>query len=524
MAQKKNPNKKVVSKTKKKRKDADLSTYPIQGLKQLLHSQNYLDCAKIVSPTDAVADGTVRLFVFAKPDPKKFRKIVERWPKWQIEKSINSNEVWITGAGPDGPETICQSWLSLCEDSEHYSQLTPSSFGLSRDLVGQWLLQQPDAPIYVEFIEAASEFIYGGLVGLGVASYRYLKAAQGQMMSSLYVSSSPKKLRVTDLDKARQLSSATNFCRHLVNAPANILNPKSYTQILKSYFQRAKNFKVEIWEEPQLKKENAGLLLAVGQGAATPPALVRLSYRPAGSKKKPIAFVGKGITFDTGGLDIKPSSGMRIMKKDMGGSAALAGLAYWVAEAQPKRPCDFYFSLAENAVSAYSMRPGDVIQSRNGITVEIDNTDAEGRLVLADALDVASRQKEKPSAIIDVATLTGAIKMGLGSEIPGLFCNSDSLSEKLLLSWQEKGELLWRMPLFHQHKRKLQSFVANTANSASGFGGAIRAAVFLEQFVDNSIPWAHFDIYAWADSPSGAIAEVGASGQAVQGLVGFLEK
>lgn len=271
----------------------------------------------------------------------------------------------------------------------------------------------------------------------------------------------------------------------------------------------------------RLKKEKMGLHVAVGQAASQEPHLVHIQYRNGGKSQKPYAFVGKGITFDAGGLDIKPSQGMRLMKKDMGGSASVAGTALWVANAQPKINCDFYFAIAENAVGTESFRPSDVITARNGLSVEIHNTDAEGRLVMADALTLAT--EKKPQLVIDIATLTGAIKHGLGGNTPGLFSNSDNLAESLLKTGQKRGDVFWRMPLVPEEKLRLRSDVADLVNATNGYGGAITAALFLEHFV-NGVPWAHFDIYAWVDSATGVYGASGGSGQIVQAMTLFLEE
>jgi leucyl aminopeptidase len=208
----------------------------------------------------------------------------------------------------------------------------------------------------------------------------------------------------------------------------------------------------------------------------------------------------------------------------MGGSAAVVGLAMYMDQMNLKRPYDFYLAIAENSVDGESFRPGDVYKAKNGMTVEISNTDAEGRLVLADVLDVAVHQSEKPLCVIDLATLTGAIKVALGAEIAGLFSNNDDLSEMLVESSKAYGDLVWRMPLVSKYSGQLNSSVAAIQNSADGgFGGAITAALFLEKFV-GSIPWAHLDIYSWNDKVSGSFGFVGGNGQGVQALIGFIEQ
>jgi len=305
--------------------------------------------------------------------------------------------------------------------------------------------------------------------------------------------------------------------------PPNELNPTSMQTIIQKEISFSKSSTIEVWDYEKCKKESMNLLVATGEGSKDKPKMIRIKYRPAGSKnKKPIAFVGKGITFDTGGLDIKPSSGMRLMKKDMGGSASVLALAIWADATKYKRPCDFYLALAENSVDANSMRPSDVYRSRSGHLVEIDNTDAEGRLVLADVIDVAVTQKEIPEYLIDVATLTGAIKVALGADVAGLFCNDEKMSEQILKAGQLSAEPHWRMPLIQKYAASLNSNFADFKNSADGFGGAITAALFLEKFA-RGIKWAHLDVYCWTDKNTGALTAGSANGQPVQSLISWME-
>ncbi|MBY0452738.1 MAG: leucyl aminopeptidase family protein, partial [Bdellovibrionaceae bacterium] len=337
-----------------------------------------------------------------------------------------------------------------------------------------------------------------------------------------------KSVKVNEkaINEAQLEATAVQLARHLVNLPPNEANPETIEEMtLKQLNWPKGKVKINVWDDKKLKAENMNLLLAVGAGSATPPRMIHIQYRPqAKSNKKPVAFVGKGITFDTGGLDIKPSSAMRLMKKDMGGAASVLGLAYWVAHSGCKQPCDFYLALAENGVDAKAMRPSDVYMSRAGLLVEIDNTDAEGRLVLADAMDVAAKQTgaNEPEYLIDLATLTGAIKVALGAEVAGLFCNDDKLANELEWAGQAVGESNWRMPLVQKYFGSLSSPFADFKNSGEGFGGAITAALFLEKFC-NGKKWAHLDIYAWADRMSGPYASAGGNGQAVQTLIHWLK-
>lgn len=422
--------------------------------------------------------------------------------------------------------------------NDHGGYLNESAYANSRDQAGAIISQLnqyknlKEKHIAVHFAAGLSkECVTGFIVGSELASYNYLQVQKNGDEKSktlrtthFYISG---KCTDADLELALSLSRATNLARHLVNLPPNLVNPTSMQKITET-LPFSKKTSIEVWNQERCKKENMNLLLAVGSGSKDQPRLIHLKYRPAGVKKtasaktkKPIAFVGKGITFDTGGLDIKPSSGMRLMKKDMGGSAAVLALALWVDQVGYSRPCDFYLALAENAVDAYSMRPSDVYKSRAGYLVEIDNTDAEGRLVLADALDVAVTQKDEPEYVINIATLTGAIKVALGADVAGLFCNDEKMSEQLMHAGQAAGEPNWRMPLVKKYWNSLNSNFADFKNSADGFGGAITAALFLEKFI-GSKKWAHLDVYSWTDKSTGALSAGAANGQPVQSMANWL--
>jgi leucyl aminopeptidase len=413
---------------------------------------------------------------------------------------------------------------SAAIESESDSRLKTPMPVRVRDAVGGVvsLLERMDIA-HAEFeFKLDEQALEAAILGLELALYRFKRVFKGEAPKlRFHLRNRGKVLAAAALSEATTLGLAVNLARHLVNLPPNMLNPVTYADAVQKMFARQKNLKVEVWTEERLRKENMNLLLAVGSGSATPPRLVHIQYRPPGVKKNPVAFVGKGVTFDSGGLDIKPSSGMRLMKKDMGGSAALVGVARWLSEAQPKVAMDFYLSMAENAVSSRAFRPSDVIIARNGQSIEIHNTDAEGRLVMADALDVAAKQKDTPRHVIDVSTLTGAIKVALGAGIAGLFSNDAKLAAGLNQAGQKVGDLNWIMPLFQRYRGQLNSIFADQANASDGFGGAITAALFLEKFV-NGLSWAHLDIYAWKDSADGAWLEGGGSGQSVLGLTQWL--
>lgn len=427
-----------------------------------------------------------------------------------------------------GPVWIVRGHLSL-KAQGHYGLLDDSVYGRARDLTGSCMVRVKEyelRQLRVSFFSASQEQKLGALVGLELAAYAYksVRYGRGNQLPQLCLDRADGKL----IQEAAALGCGVNIARHLVNLPGKDLNPRSYSDFIVQLFKDSSGCKVTVWKDEKLREEGLELLHSVGRGAEYPAELVRISYRPSGKGKgqQPLAFIGKGVTFDTGGLDIKQSQYMRLMKKDMGGSATLVGLAWWISEVKPNLPCDIYLALAENSVDAKSIRPGDILSARNGKTVEIHNTDAEGRLVMADAMLIAAAQSgaEKPAALIDAATLTGAMRVALGIKLAGLCSNHDGLADALLAASQRASDPCWRVPLVRDYRELLRSTVADLSNcSASPYAGAITAALFLQEFVDEEMKWAHLDMMAWAEKPAGAIGEVGGNGQMVQSLVKFLQ-
>ena len=448
-------------------------------------------------------------------------------PPWLLERARGKGGEMLYAATEAGP-----LWLLMAQakssGAAHDGLFRVSPYGVARDLAAQVvaaLAESGLAEVNWHFSAASEAEQRGALVGLELGAYRF-KQRRGAKpvldLPRLILHGVPGAI----LEAAHVLGVATNLARHLVNLPPNELNPTTYSEGLQELFGAYPAMTVSVWQGKKLVQERMGLLLGVGQAAAAGPALVHLKYRPKKIAKgvKPLAFVGKGITFDSGGLDIKDAGGMRLMKKDMGGSASLTGLAYWLAASDAAFPCDIYLALAENAVDQHSFRPGDILTARNGLTIEIDNTDAEGRLVLADALDVAvaATGADAPAAVINLATLTGAMRVALGLRIAGLFANDDDLARALLLSGQRTAEPAWRMPLYADYFIGMRSNFADFANAApGGRGGAITAALFLQKFV-REVPWAHFDMMAWSEGNTGGCIEAGGNGQCVQLLADFL--
>jgi leucyl aminopeptidase len=299
----------------------------------------------------------------------------------------------------------------------------------------------------------------------------------------------------------RSAASATWMVRDLVNAPANLLGPVELAEFAASLGRRY-GATVEITGGSTLD-EAYPTIAAVGRGSARPArvTILRWSGSAARSDAPLVSLCGKGVCFDTGGYDIKPSSGMLRMKKDMGGAATVLGLARLIMEANLPIRLAVRIGCVENAISGTAMRPLDVISTRKGLTVEVGNTDAEGRLVLCDLL--AEACVESPSLLVDCATLTGAARVALGPDLPAMFCNDDGWAEIMLRSGQKQHDPLWRLPLWAGYDRWLDSPIADLNNvSYKPHAGAITAALFLQRFIAPGIAWAHFDLYAWNDQAS----------------------
>jgi len=308
----------------------------------------------------------------------------------------------------------------------------------------------------------------------------------------------PAKLAIpsNDLKVLAPLVEATTQVRDLVNTPTEDMGPKHLSDAVKQLGKTHKA-KVREWVGDDLLDANFPTIHAVGRASHRAPRLVELTWGKASDPK--IAVIGKGVCFDTGGLDLKPADGMRWMKKDMGGAAHAIALAGLIMQAKLPVRLQLLIPAVENAVSGAAMRPGEVITTRAGITVEVDNTDAEGRLVLCDALSYASEQK--PELIIDFATLTGAARIALGPDLPALFANQDDIADQVITAGRNVNDPLWRLPLWRPYRKMLESYLADMANSgASRHAGAITAALYLERFVPETTPWLHLDTYAWNDA------------------------
>ncbi|HYH98875.1 leucyl aminopeptidase [Hyalangium sp.] len=333
----------------------------------------------------------------------------------------------------------------------------------------------------------------------------------------------PGVSRSRELDAAmelgRQVAEATNWARDLVNEPPNVVNPERLAEAAQEV-AKAAGLKATIGGRREIERLNMGMFLGVAQGSANEPRLIHLAYVPKNAKdakRTPLALVGKAITFDSGGLSLKPADSMVDMKTDMAGSAAVLGAMRVIGELQPPFPVHAFIGACENMPSGTAYRPGDILTSRLGKTVEITNTDAEGRLVLGDILAWAC--EHKPGAIVDLATLTGACVIALGNYIVGAFGEHDATMEDVLKAAKAAGEEFWRMPVTELQKDALRSEVADMKNSGERWGGAINAALFLKEFVGDT-PWVHLDIAGPSTSPKErGYFNKGATGVGVRTLV-----
>ncbi|MBL9098658.1 MAG: leucyl aminopeptidase [Alphaproteobacteria bacterium] len=307
---------------------------------------------------------------------------------------------------------------------------------------------------------------------------------------------------------AEAVTKAVVFARDLVTEPPNVLYPEEFAKRARKLEDLGVD--VEVLGEKEMAKLGMNAILGVGQGSERETQLLIMQWKGARDRNaQPVAFVGKGVTFDTGGISIKPAAGMDAMKYDMGGAAAVTGLMHALAGRKAKVNAIGICGLVENMPDGNAQRPGDVVKSMSGQTIEILNTDAEGRLVLADALWYC-QNRFKPKFMVDLATLTGAIRIALGLDIAGLFSNNDELAARLLAAGKAEGEELWRMPMGERYDKLIDSPIADMKNIGGQFGGSITAAQFIQRFV-NKLPWAHLDIAgtAWAEearnsTPKGA--------------------
>jgi leucyl aminopeptidase len=424
---------------------------------------------------------------------------------------LPAKNVWMVGLGPKddlGPDAVRRAAGKIAARASRYQKVAAT---LPVALEKEW-------PLGVQAL----------VEGILLGSYRFDrykgKEEDGDRpkLDRLVVLGPPRWNATTAkraISRAEILVEATTWARDLVNTPAKDATPDYLASEAKRMAKQV-GLTCKVWTKAELERGGFGGILGVGQGSENSPRLIELTYK--GGSGPPVALTGKGITFDSGGLSIKDAKNMEWMKADMAGAASVLGAMRAIARLKPKVNVIAAIPSAENMPGGSAIRPGDVLRHRGGKTSEVLNTDAEGRLVLADALAYLS--EKKPRVIVDTATLTGACMVALGEDIWGVFSTDRDVLRDLLEAGEEAGEPGWELPLRKEYRKQIESEVADVQNIGGRYGGAITAGLFLKEFVDN-VPWAHLDIAgpAFAESP-GDYWPKGATGNPVRTLVGFVER
>ena len=483
----------------------------------------------VAPPAKFSIQTAVAVMVFAEKAMSKAAKALDEASGGALARAISASR--FTGAKGQSLDVIAPHGLSIgrvilmgCGARAEFNakaaeQVAASAFGAAKacglEVLAIDLAEWP--------VEVAAQ---AGL-GARLAAYRFDRYRTTEKPEKK-PSVTKVQLVVSDPDKATDafdplstLSDAVYFARDLISEPANILYPEEFARRVKRL--EALGLEVEILGEKEMAALGMDSLLGVGQGSIRESQLAVIQWKGAADPSgQPLAFVGKGVCFDTGGISLKPADGMEDMKWDMGGAAAVAGLMHALAGRKAKVNVVGILGLVENMPGGNAQRPGDIVTSMSGKTIEVINTDAEGRLVLADALWYC-QQRFQPKFMVDLATLTGAIIISLGHDYAGLFSNNDDLADKLLAASKTSGEGLWRLPMPAAYEKQIESMAADVKNVGGRPGGSITAALFLQHFV-NGLPWAHLDIAgtAWKKPSTDATIPDGATGFGVQLLDRFV--
>lgn len=350
-------------------------------------------------------------------------------------------------------------------------------------------------------------------IGFRLGAYRYDRYREAKPAPTLVT---PAAADAAEVDR---LVEGAILARDLINTPANDLGPDALESEIRA-FAASRKMKLKVISGDELLRANFPMIHAVGRASAQAPRLLDFTWGNAGDPK--VTLVGKGVTFDTGGLDIKSASGMLLMKKDMGGAANVLGLAHAIVSARLRLRLRVLIPVVENSIAGAAFRPGDVLRSRKGLTVEIGNTDAEGRLILADALALAD--EERPELLIDMATLTGAARVALGPDLPPLYSTDDALARDLMQAGAITDDPLWQMPLWSPYDTMMSSKIADVNNAGTGgFAGSVTAALFLRRFVANAGAWVHLDIFGWVPEARPGRPQGGAD-QGIRAVYGVLRQ
>ena len=422
--------------------------------------------------------------------------------------------------GPDGQRVVVVGLGEIDVTPEQVRRAAGTAVRKAGELAGD---QGVKVAVCLDVVEP--EVIRGAAEGALLGSYRFVKVSGEQpsakVASITVVSSSAKPEAKRAIDAARIVATAVCLARDWVNTPANALYPETFADAARGAVKGTR-IEVEVLDEKVLERGGYGGLMAVGGGSDRGPRLVRFDYAPRGARGH-LALVGKGITFDTGGLNLKTADGMYTMKSDMAGAAAVLAATRAIAELGLKVRVTTYAAMAENMPSGTAYRPSDVLTMFGGTTVENVNSDAEGRLVMADALVRAGQ--DRPDLIVDVATLTGACMVALGERVAGLMTNADEAADRVLDAAESAGEAFWQLPIPEGTRSKLDSKVADLRSGGNRYGGALTAAAFLQTFVPDDILWAHLDIAGPAFNDEGPYDYVptGGTGMAVRTLVALAQ-
>ena len=399
---------------------------------------------------------------------------------------------------PDNDGTASRAYLGAGDGSDAF--ITGNLFKQLPE--GEWhFANLPENPLNL-------------FLGLGLGSYKFSRYLQTE---------GDKKLKFTlpeniDRSEFKRLVETTFFVRDLINTPTNDMQPDTIEEAIRQLGRTYGANVTSIWGD-DLLKQNFPMVHAVGRAGSVAPRIIDLRWGEVNRPK--VTLVGKGVAFDSGGLDIKSANGMLLMKKDMGGAANVMGLARLIMDAKLPVQLRLIVPAVENSISGNAFRPGDVLKSRKGLTVEIGNTDAEGRLILADAL--AFGDEDKPDYLFDMATLTGAARVALGPDVPPFYCNNGDLGREISTLSLNIQDPLWQLPLWKPYQKKLSSRIADLNNvTTDGFAGSITAALFLQKFVDQAVNWAHFDIYGWTPAEKPAFP-IGGEAQGIRTLYTFLK-
>ena len=455
--------------------------FNIRPIKRYISSLEYSYISDLLKSSDLKK----RLLVFNLNSKKKIVLV-------SIKKNIKNSEIENLGAELYGI-------INLGKNSEYFIN-TENTINNNKNFIGYFLH------------------------GLKLKSYEFKKYKSKKETRLITVNVLGRKNNLSSSDQIRfkAIEQGTFYARDLVSEPGNVLHPDEYAKRIKSL--KKYGLRINIYDQKKLKRLGMNALLGVGQGSIRGSYLVTMEWKGARNSSRPLAFIGKGVCFDTGGYSLKPAKFMEDMTYDMAGSAAVVGLMKNLAIRKAKINAVGVVGLVENMVSGNAQRPGDIVKSYSGKTIEILNTDAEGRLVLADAITFTEK-KFKPKFMIDLATLTGAIIVSLGSEYAGLFSNDDKLSSELIKAGEKVEEKLWRMPLHKNFDKLINSKNADMQNiNYVGGAGSTTAAQFLQRFILNKTPWAHLDIAGMAFSKyGGALNSGGATGYGVRLLNQLIE-